>query len=85
MKLVYEKAAIKGLTRIQPKLAAAFRRSLTEIAQAPFARHANVKALTGVQDGFRFRRGDWRAVYRLDRASDTMIVVWIGARGGAYP
>ena len=84
MELVYGRAASRALRRMQPKLAAAFQRDLAAIAKMPFGHHANVKALAGVTDGFRLRRGDWRAVYRLDRTANRMIVVWIGPRAGAY-
>jgi mRNA-degrading endonuclease RelE of RelBE toxin-antitoxin system len=67
-----------------PKIAGAVRDALEAIAAKPFARHANVKPLTGVDDGFRYRRGDWRAVYWLDRGADEMVVSWIGPRGDAY-
>lgn len=66
------------------KPAAAMIAALERIAQDPFARHANVKPLAGVKDGFRLRHGDWRALYRLDRAAGQMIVEIVGARGDVY-
>jgi mRNA interferase RelE/StbE len=84
MQLVYEKAAVKRLERMQPKLAAAFRTELARIAASPFATHANVAALVGTKDGFRLRHGDWRALYRIDRQAQTMFVEAVLPRGGAY-
>lgn len=84
VKLVYEKAAVKALMRMQPKIATAIRDALEEIAADPFAKHPNVKPLVGGEDSFRYRRGDWRAVYWLDRPADEMVVTWIGSRGDAY-
>ena len=84
MQLVYEKEAIKGLARMQPKIATSIRSRLQEIALSPFARHANVTALSDVDNCFRLRRGDWRAIYELHRGRDEMIVIWVGPRGEAY-
>ena len=84
MTLAYEKPARKGLAKMAPKAADAMQAALQAIAADPFAHHANVKPLAGTKAGFRYRQGDWRAVYRIDRASQTVIVEWIGPRGGAY-
>ncbi len=69
---------------MHPKAAAAIRASLDAVATEPFAHHANVKPLTGVKDSFRLRHGDWRVLYRVDRASRTVYVEWVKLRGGAY-
>lgn len=84
MLLAYEKPALKGLLKMAPKAAAAMRDALALIAASPYSRHPNVTTLKGVQAGFRLRQGDWRAVYRVDDASQTLSVEWIGPRGGAY-
>lgn len=84
MLIEYKKEAAKRLARMQPALAAAFRRDLAKIAANPFGTYANVKALTGAKDAFRLRRGDWRALYWIDREMQTMVVEAIVPRGGAY-
>jgi mRNA interferase RelE/StbE len=84
VRLLIEKAAARALARMPPKVAAAIRASLDAIAADPFAHHANVKLLTGVKDSFRLRHGDWRVLYRVDRASQTVYVEWVKSRGGAY-
>jgi mRNA interferase RelE/StbE len=84
MLIEYKKEALKRLARMQPKLAAAFRRDLAKIAADPFGTHTNAKALTGAKDAFRFKHGDWRALYRIDRETQTMVVEAIVPRGGAY-
>ena len=65
-------------------LAAAFRAELRGIADDPFGRHPNVKPLQGFKDGFRLRKGDWRAVYRLDRAANLLVVERLRPRGDIY-
>jgi mRNA-degrading endonuclease RelE of RelBE toxin-antitoxin system len=47
-------------------------------------RHANVKPLTGAKDAFRLRQDDWRAIYQIDRKSDTIQVTAVGPRGSVY-
>ncbi len=84
MKLVLEKSARKGLDKMSTKAARAMCERLMAIADAPNAKHANVKPLTGSKDAFRLRQGDWRAIYELDRAADEMRVVVIDVRGSAY-
>jgi mRNA interferase RelE/StbE len=84
VKLVVEKAAAKALMGMPPKTAAAISSALKAIAADPSGKHPNVKPLKGYKGGYRLRHGDWRAVYRIDRAADTMLVEWIGPRGDAY-
>ncbi len=84
MQLVYEKPAVKVLARMQRQVATAIRDELAAIAVDPFVHHANVEPLTGTRGGFRLRHGDWRALYRVDRTSQTMIVENVKPRGEAY-
>jgi mRNA interferase RelE/StbE len=84
MDLAVEKQALKKLARMPPKLAQAFREGLRRIAADPFAPHRNVERLKGRKDAFRFRVGDFRALYRIDRDRNLMIVEIVAARGDAY-
>ena len=84
MKLVIAKSAMKALKSVQPKLAAALLGALQAIASDPFGEHPNAKRLKGGDDEFRLRHGDWRAIYKLDRTTQTMTVTIIDTRGGIY-
>ena len=84
MELIFHRRAEKVLRRIQPKTVAAIMTALERIAAAPFGPHPNVKPLAGVKDGFRLRHGDWRVLYRIDRAANRMVVEIVGARGDVY-
>ena len=84
MKLVFEKAARKGLDKMTSKAAGALLQRLEAIAVAPDAKHTNVSPLSGARDAFRLRQGNWRAVYVLDRKSDEMRVVVVDVRGSVY-
>lgn len=84
MELVYGKQPLKQLRRMQPKVSKAIRRELQAIANDPFAKHANVTTLQGVENGFRLRHGDWRALYRIDTTQQRMFVEKVRPRGDVY-
>lgn len=84
MRIVWEREAVKDLARMPKKAAEAIRAALQAIAVGPFAPHPQVKRLVGGKDWFRLRHGNWRALYRLDRPSDTMIIERVKSRGDAY-
>jgi len=84
MELVIERSAAKTLTRMSPKVATAILAALRSVAHDPFSPQRNVKRLKGNKDHFRLRHGDWRALYRLDREGQRMIVEAVLPRGSAY-
>lgn len=85
MKIELTKAAQKGLSKMPPKARSALVGKLSVVAANPFIKHSfDVKAMKGVQDTFRIRQGDWRAVYRVVRVEDTLIVLIIDVRGEVY-
>jgi len=84
MRLAVDKAALKVLRRMQPKVAAAMLARLEAIAADPSAKHPNVETLQDIRNGFRLRQGDWRAVFELDTGAGIMRVTKIGPRGQVY-
>lgn len=85
MKIELTKPAQKGLAKMPPKARAALIGKLQTVAMAPFAGHPfDVKAMKGAQDTFRIRQGDWRAVYRVVRVEDILLVLIIDVRGEVY-
>ena len=84
MRLVLTRAAQRGLARLGAKHAAALVQRLEAIAEHPFGRHPNVERIKGEPDAFRLRQGDWRAIYRVDRAAGLLSVVAIEPRGAVY-
>jgi len=84
VKLVIEKAAARRLRMIPRKVAEAIMANLEAIAADPFGRHPQAKALKGTKSGFCLRHGGWRALYRVDRAAETVYVEAMKSRGGAY-
>ena len=84
MRLVLTRAAQRRLRRMSPKVRAALIERLEAIAEEPFATHRNVERLEGEPDAFRLRRGDWRAIYRIDREAGEMRVLMVEPRGSVY-
>ena len=84
MKLVLTRAAQRRLGELSPKRRRALMERLEAIAEQPFAAHRNVERIKGQDDAFRLRQGDWRAMYRVDRALGEMRVLAIEPRGRIY-
>jgi mRNA interferase RelE/StbE len=84
MRLVLTRAAQRGPRRLSPKMRAALIARLDAIAEEPFSTHSNVERITGEQDAFRLRQGDWRAKYRIDREAGEMRVLVVAPRGSVY-
>lgn len=84
MKLVIDKRAQRRLREMLSRSSTAMLERLKAIAGDPFAQHRNVKPLRGEPNAFRLRQGDWRALYRIDRAGQEVRVYVIEKRGTAY-
>jgi mRNA interferase RelE/StbE len=85
MRIELTKPAQKGLSKMPAKARSSLVDKLSAVAGAPFAKHPfDVKAMKGMQDTFRIRQGDWRAVYRVIRVEDTLLVLIIDIRGEVY-
>lgn len=83
MRLIVAPAAVKALTRMPGKDAQALLDKLKRVAADPMGSHPFAKRLVG-SPGYRIRHGDWRAVYRLDPATDDMLVERIAKRDEVY-
>ena len=81
--ITYSKAATRILRRIPTNTATLIRDKVTELAADPRALRANVSALKG-RDEMRLRVGDWRVIYTMDDAEETIRVRLIAPRGSAY-
>lgn len=84
MELIIEKDAAKVLRKMPRSIAENIMKSLKAIAENPFAHHPGVDVIQGVKDGFRLRKGDWRAVYHVSRADKTVRVKTVKTRGKVY-
>ena len=84
MRLAIKKSPLKRLRQMQPAKAGAIRKAIERVAANPSGRHANLRRLAAVPDGFRIRVGDWRVSFTLDREAGIFEVFEIEPRGGAY-
>ena len=82
--ITYRKSAARQLQKMQTKKAASIRATMQRIAAKPEGKHANLKPLTDVKNGYRLRVGGWRVSYVIGRAAETLEVFEIAPRGGAY-
>jgi mRNA-degrading endonuclease RelE of RelBE toxin-antitoxin system len=82
--LLIDKRAARRMMDLLPSGRRNLLARLARIAADPFVTHANVTRLKGEQDLFRLRQGDWRAVYRVDRAAQEVRVLVVEKRSGVY-
>ena len=82
--IVYSKQARAALRQHPAKRTARILEIFEMIAANPFASHRNVKPIKGVAGAFRFRLGDWRVLYHVDKEARILTALDIRPRGGAY-
>lgn len=79
----YEKAAIKSLAKLQPKVRKRVMDKVAELAKDPYRPNQNAKKLQGAE-GYRLRVGDLRVFYHLHDDALVVLVLDVKPRGGAY-
>jgi mRNA interferase RelE/StbE len=79
---IYHLAAVKAL-KVMPRADAdRLRAALRQVAEQHPARLSFVTELVGGQGSWRLRKGDYRALYRIE--GESLIVFEIGHRGEIY-
>lgn len=81
MRIIYDKEAIKALTRMPATDARRIRQKVQQYADDPASLTNNVKKLQGVEY-YRLRVGDWRVIFREDGL--IIDVIKIAGRGEVY-
>ncbi len=82
-RITYSKTATRTLRRIPANTATLIREKVIELAANPREQRSNVTMLKG-RDELRLRIGDWRVIYTIDDADETIKVRLIAPRGSAY-
>ncbi len=82
-RITYSKAATRTLRRIPANTATLIREKVTDLAYDPRKQRSNVTVLKG-RNELRLRVGDWRVIYAMDGAAETIRVRLIAPRGSAY-
>jgi len=82
--VLLSQSAEKGLRRIRESLPAIGRKIVQMIDRLKTEPHLGMK-LKGTKDEIRrIRVGDYRIIYEVHESTITIIVLYIGPRGGAY-
>lgn len=76
-------SARKALARIPHRDAMSLISKLRAVAADPFGNHPAATRLAGSED-YRLRQGDWRALYRIDRVDNVLVVDAIAHRREVY-
>lgn len=80
--VIIHRKAEKTLKRLDGDTLEQIRRAIRGLAIKP--RPAGVKKLTGYDNLFRVRVGDWRIIYAIEDDGLIVLVLEISTRGGAY-
>ncbi len=81
--IAFTKQAIKTMQKMPSTTAQLIRQKISQIAEDPFASHANVTKLQN-REGYRLRVGDWRVIYEIQQDKVIILVLKIGLRGEVY-
>jgi len=84
MQLLGSPAALKGLADMPRREAEALMEKLRQFAVTPFDRHPWARPLNTPGGAVRIRQGDRRAICRIDRAAETVVVDAIAHRREIY-
>jgi mRNA-degrading endonuclease RelE of RelBE toxin-antitoxin system len=84
MRLVFAKVAVRELAELPSRDRAALLEKLRSFAGDPFGSHPWALPMRGRRDAVRVRQGDWRAVCRIDRSQEQIVVEFVANRREAY-
>ena len=84
MDLLITPKALKDLAAVPTKERAAILAEMKGIAADPFRPRSNVKPLVGRRNEYRLRKGDWRAIYRVEANIVTVTLFRVANRKDAY-
>lgn len=80
--VIYKPSADKALRKLPVNTQRRIVRAIEPLQSDP--RPQGAKKLTGTEDLYRLRAGDYRIVYQIDDRNVTVLVVRIGHRGDVY-
>jgi mRNA interferase RelE/StbE len=81
-RVIIHRKAEKILKRLDGDTLERIRRAIRSLANDP--RPSGVKKLTGYEDLYRLRVGDWRLIYAIEADRLIVLVLEISPRGSAY-
>jgi mRNA interferase RelE/StbE len=80
----WRERAVRQLRAIPPPAALTILRALTPLGDDPHRPDANVKKLSGYEDRYRLRIGDYRVIYDVMDEQLVILVVGVGHRREIY-
>ena len=80
--VIIHRKAEKILKRLNGDVLERIRRTIRGLASEP--RPVGVKKMTGYDNLYRVRVGDWRIIYTIEEARLIVLVLEISTRGSAY-
>ena len=81
-KVIIQRKAERVLKRLDGETLERIRQAIRGLAGEP--RPMGYKKLTGYENLFRVRAGDWRIIYAIEDNQLIVLVLEISPRGGAY-
>ena len=81
-KIIIHRKAEKILKRLDGDILKRVRQSIRDLGVDP--RPLGHKKLTGYEDLYRVRVGDWRIIYAIEGDKLIVLVLEVSTRGGAY-
>lgn len=83
-KLLFHPQAIKKLKRLHPNDQKRILRKIDRLSQNPRTKALDIKKLVNTQNSFRLRSGDIRAIFEVDKKTETIHIWDIDYRGSIY-
>jgi mRNA interferase RelE/StbE len=80
----WRERAVRPLRAIPPPAALTVLRALTPLGDDPRRLDANVKELSGYDDRYRLRVGDYRVIYEVKDGQLVILVIGVGHRRENY-
>jgi mRNA interferase RelE/StbE len=80
----WRERAVRQLRAIPPPAALTILRALASLGDDPRRPDANVKKLSGYDDRYRLRVGDYRVIYEVKNGQLIILVIGVGHRREIY-
>jgi mRNA-degrading endonuclease RelE of RelBE toxin-antitoxin system len=84
MRAIFSRSALRKIPDLPKRDREALVAKIASFAADPFHPAIAVEPMKGWAHAVRIRQGDWRAVCRIDRTGDAVIVELIGNRKDIY-
>jgi mRNA-degrading endonuclease RelE of RelBE toxin-antitoxin system len=84
VKLTVSLGAAKSLAALPQRDRRTLFARVEAFAADPFGAHPAARPLRGHEDRIRIRHGEWRAICRIDRATETVLLERVAHRREAY-